>query len=200
MAATAEDSFGIDHRTLRELRQTQAGTAFFLQALWTLASHLAFGGLFVEEHPGIPLKALHPSVWKSALSKFFRNHPDIVLHEIAQCKSGAATVKPTGLMTPRLPFFIRDLFSQADECAIRPRSHAIGADEPGEFRKACHKEYPLHACLQVLHALWRTNYRGISGHEQHKILTALQHPSYNEVARECGHIRSEATWLPDYQG
>ena len=76
------------------------------------------------------------------LVEALRQHPDVVLHEIAQWKFGAATVKPTGLMTLRLPFFIRDLFSQADETAVRPKAHAIGVDATGAFRTACHKEYP----------------------------------------------------------
>lgn len=77
---TAMQLFGIDHRTFREMLQTKTGTAFFLQTLWTLACHLAYGGLFVEEHPGLPQQEHHPSVWRSALSRLFRQHPDITLH------------------------------------------------------------------------------------------------------------------------
>ena len=199
---TALQLFGIDHRTLKELRQTRAGTAFFLQTLWTLACHVAFGGLFVEEHPGIPLQEIHPSVWRSALSKLFRQHPDVVLHEIAQWKFGAATVKPTGLMTLRLPFFIRDLFSQADETAVRPKAHAIGVDATGAFRTACHKEYPPRlsagiACA-VAHQLQR-NIRARSVRTTDGPATSLVQ-WIHDVAHECSHIRSEATWLPDYQG
>lgn len=53
---------GPQGRTFRELRQTRLGTAFFLQTLWTLACHLAYGGFLIEEHPGTPQQAQHPSI------------------------------------------------------------------------------------------------------------------------------------------
>lgn len=114
--------FGLDHRTFRELRQTHMGTSFFLQTLWTLACHIAYGGFFIEEHPGIIPR--QPSIWRSAIIRVLRQHPDVHFHE-------------------RLPsLFLRDLYQQADDAARRPTSHAIGVDADGNFRTSCHKEYP----------------------------------------------------------
>lgn len=88
--------FGLDHRKMRELRQNRAGSAFFLQTIWTLACHLVFGGIFLEEHPGIPLQPHHPSVWRSAIVQFSRKHPDVKFHEIAQCDLVQALSNPQG--------------------------------------------------------------------------------------------------------
>jgi hypothetical protein len=79
---TAMQLFGLDHRTFRELRQTHMGTSFFLQTLWTLACHIAYGGFFIEEHPGIiPRQPHHPSIWRSAIIRVLRQHPDVHFHE-----------------------------------------------------------------------------------------------------------------------
>ena len=199
---TAMQLFGIDHRTWRELQQTRTGTAFFLQTLWCLACHLVYGGLFVEEHPGMPIHPDHPSVWKSALSRLFRRHPDIALHEIAQWKFGATTVKPTGLMCLRLPFFLRDLFLHAFANAIRPTSQAIGVAPNGEFRTACHKEYPRRLSAGIACAIAHQLQRNLrAGAISHVNCPATPHAQWiHDVATDCSRIRAEATWLPDYQG
>jgi hypothetical protein len=163
---------------------------------------LVYGGLFVEEHPGMPIHDDHPSVWKSALSRLFRRHPDIALHEIAQWKFGATTVKPTGLMCLRLPFFLRDLFSHADATAIRPTSQAIGVAPNGEFRTACHKEYPRRLSAGIACAIAHQLQRNLrAGAISHVSCPATPHAQWiHDVASDCSRIRSEATWLPDYQG
>ena len=199
---TALQLFGLDHRRMRELRQTQAGSAFFLQTLWTLACHLVFGGIYIEEHPGLPRQPHHPSIWKSALMNIFRQHPDVHFHEIAQWRFGAASVKPTGLLTLRMPYFIRDLFTHADPCPTRPTSAAIGVDEAGLFKTAIHKEYPRRLSAGLAQAIASQLQR------QHcarlvRESCALPPPLLawiKDVAANCAAIRSEAIWLPDYQG
>jgi len=193
---TAMQLFGLDHRTWRELQQTRTGSAFFLQTLWCLACHLAYGGLFVEEHPGIPIKEHHPSVWKSALSRLFRRHPDIALHEIAQWRFGATTVKPTGLMSLRMPFFLRDLYLHADAHAIRPTSQAIGVDRNGEFRTACHKEYPKRLSAGIACAIAHQLQRNLRARTV--VHTAGPAPPLaqwiKDIARDSAVIRSQASY------
>ena len=58
--------FGLDHRTIKELFQTKLGTVFFLQTAWAFACHLATGGFFIEEHPGIPRYEYQAAIWRSA--------------------------------------------------------------------------------------------------------------------------------------
>ena len=199
---TALRLFGLDHRRLRELRQTKLGSAFFLQTVWTLACHVVFGGLFLEEHPGLPREEHHPSIWKSAILQLFRRHPDVKWYEIGQWRFGASTTKPTGLLTLRMPHFLGDLYVHADPHAVRPRTAAIGVDASGQFRTACHKEYPCRLSAGFANAVamqLQRNYRA-----QLLRSPAIMPPPLgqwvHEVAHDCHAVRSEAVWLPDYQG
>eukprot|EP00435_Cladocopium_sp_Y103_P043307 s1767_g12.t1 len=199
---TAMNLFGLDHRTLRELLQTKVGTVFFLQTAWALANHLVHGGLFIEEHPDIPIHDDHPSIWRSALLQFFCKHPDIHLHHIRQWRFGAPTSKPTGLLGLRLPQFGRDLYSCALADAVAPAAHAIGLNESGEFRTAVHKEYPpalskgLATVLanQLQRDYWARRFRVTA-----PVSSALQ-AWISEVAHVCRTVRDDAAWLPDFQG
>ena len=199
---TALKLFGLDHRTLRELRQTSAGSAFFLQTIWTLACHIVFGGIYIEEHPGIPRHEHHPSIWKSSIVQIFRRHPDVRLHEISQWRFGATSIKPTGLMTLRMPRFLGDLYAHADPQAERPTAPAIGVDADGRFRTVVHKEYPRRLSSGLAHALasqLRRDLRARHVREPANLPPPL-HTWVKDIARHCAAIRSEATWLPDYQG
>ena len=199
---TALRLFGLDHRKMRELRQTKLGSAFFLQTVWTLACHLVFGGVFIEEHPGTPRDPEHPSIWRSSLLQLFRRHPDVRFFEIAQWRFGAATAKPTGLLTLRMPHFLGDLYKHADDRAVRPTAHAIGVNSEGAFRTSCHKEYPSRLSAGLANAIASQLLRN------HRARLSRVSPSLpsplatwvHEVARSCTEIRSEATWLPDFQG
>lgn len=199
---TAMQLFGLDHRTWRELSQTRLGTAFFLQTMWVLACHIAFGGLFVEEHPGVPLQPDHPSIWRSAIMKIMKLHPDVKFHEIGQWRFGATSVKPTGLLALRLPYFLRDLYKHADDAAVRPKTHAIGVDERGQFRTSSHKEYPPRLSAGIANAIGAQLMRDL--HARRTRDTAnLPLPLtqwITDVARDCSGIRQAATWLPDFQG
>jgi hypothetical protein len=199
---TVMQLFGLDHRKMRELRQTRAGSAFFLQTVWTLACHLVFGGIYIEEHPGVPRQPHHPSIWRSAILNLFRQHPDVRFHEIGQWRFGAATVKPTGLLTLRMPYFIGDLFSHADPHAERLTTAAIGVDDAGLFRTAIHKEYPCRLSAGLAQAIAAQLQR--QRRERLVRSTCAMPPPLvswiKEVAANCAAIRSEATWLPDYQG
>jgi len=199
---TVMQLFGLDHRKMRELRQTRAGSAFFLQTVWTLACHLVFGGIYIEEHPGVPRQPHHPSIWRSAILNLFRQHPDVRFHEIGQWRFGAASVKPTGLLTLRMPYFIGDLFSHADPHAERPTTAAIGVDDAGLFRTAIHKEYPCRLSAGLAQAIAAQLQRQCRDRLV-RSTCALPPPLVTwikEVAANCAAIRSEATWLPDYQG
>lgn len=191
-----------NHRTWKELKQTRMGSVFFLQTVWTLACHIAYGGLYIEEHPGLPQKEHHPSIWKSAILKTMQRHPDVRLHHISQWKFGASTVKPTGLLVLRMPFFLRDLYLFADGNAQKPTAQAIGVSPDGTFRTACHKEYPEKlssglACA-VASQLVRITRARLTQNTSDPAPPLVQW--IREVARDCKDIRAAATWLPDYQG
>eukprot|EP00435_Cladocopium_sp_Y103_P004676 s2501_g1.t1 len=197
---TAMNLFGIDHRTLKELFQTKIGTMFFLQTIWVLACHVSLGGLFIEEHPGVPRQEHHPSVWRSAIVQFFCKHLDIVLHHIRQWRFGASSVKPTGLLALRLPHFARDLYHHALPEVTRPETHAIGVDGSGQFRTSCHKEYPSALSAGLANALAQERtFRA-------RTMRMVDRPAPQtcdwllEVHRACAVIRDSTTWLPDFQG
>lgn len=199
---TAMQLFGLDHRTFREMRQTRLGTAFFLQTLWTLACHLAYGGFFIEEHPGTPQQAHHPSIWKSSIMRVLRQHPDVRFHEIGQWRFGATSVKPTGLLTLRLPYFLKDLYEHADAAARRPTAHAIGLDAEGAFRTSCHKEYPPRLSAGLANVVGSQLLRTMRM-KQVRATTEVPLPLarwVTDVNRDSTVVRAAKSWLPDYQG
>eukprot|EP00435_Cladocopium_sp_Y103_P063298 s367_g24.t2 len=187
---TAMQFFGLDHRTLRELHQTKVGTVFFLQTVWALANHLVFGGLFIEEHPDIPVHEDHPSIWRSALLRFFCKHPDVQLHHIRQWRFGAPTSKPTGLLGLRLPHFRRDLYACALSSALPPAEQAIGVNERGEFRTAVHKEYPPALSCGLAHVLAQQLQRDYWARRTRltEPLSSTLAEWISEVAHACNHV------------
>eukprot|EP00435_Cladocopium_sp_Y103_P040768 s901_g11.t1 len=150
---SAERLFGLENLTMRELRQCHMGGNFFQQGALALSFHMARGGVFISEHPAKPSDEQRPSIWSSALLSVLLQHPDAKLSTVPQFLWGATAVKPTGLLHFRLPYFCRDLFSQADPCAVRPHEAAIGRDGNGCFRTAKHKEYPDRFCRGIATAL-----------------------------------------------
>ena len=198
---TMENFFGLDHRTMKELFQTKLGTLFFLQTAWTLACHLAFGGFFIEEHPGLPREEFQPSIWRSALVTLFKKHPEIALHEIMQWKFGASTAKPTGLLTLRLPFFLRDLYACSLADARKPSAVAIGVGHDGQFRTACHKEYPAALSAGLAHAISQQLHRTLRARHTNLLSgpAASVREWISEVASLCTKIREHVHWLPDFQ-
>ena len=198
---TTERFFGLDHRTMKELFQTKLGTIFFLQTAWTLACHLEFGGFFIEEHPGLPREDFQPSIWRSALVKLFKKHPEIALHEIMQWKFGASTAKPTGLLTLRLPYFLRDLYACSLADAKKPSNVAIGLDADGQFRTACHKEYPAALSAGLANAISQQLLRSSRDGRLHSRPSpaAAVKEWISEVSSMCTEIREHINWMPDFQ-
>ena len=134
--------------------------------------------------------------------KVLRKHPDIRFHEIGQWRFGAATVKPTGLLSLRLPRFLHDLYEHADEQAVRPAAHAIGIDERGHFRTSGHKEYPCRLSAGLASAIGSQLLRTIRSGST-RISSSLPLPLeqwVRDVAHDCKGIRAHAQWLPDFQG
>eukprot|EP00435_Cladocopium_sp_Y103_P041215 s3048_g11.t1 len=114
---------------------------------------------------------------------------------------GAPTVKPTGLLTLRLPWFLRGLYSCALAAVQRPVDQAIGLDAEGHFRTAVHKEYPAALSLGLAHALAMELQRSTRAGKTR--LTSSPAPAaldwISEVTQSCTEIREHAHWLPDFQ-
>eukprot|EP00435_Cladocopium_sp_Y103_P066007 s750_g28.t1 len=191
---------GLEGLSLRELRQCHLGGNFFQQGALTLSFHMAFGGMFISEHPAQPSDPSRPSIWSSALIQVLMQHPEAKLSTVPQFLWGATAVKPTGLLHFRLPHFCRDLYSKADPHAVRPHVAAIGRDETGRFRTAQHKEYPDRFCCGIATALISAlSHAERSGMTRGVILP----PSllcWTQEAAQASTAISLNTWLPDYQG
>ena len=194
--------FGLENLTHREMRQLRAGSAFFLQVVMVLPWQVTSGGLFIAEHPATPRDRERPSIWTSALLELFQTHPDIKLYTLKQRQWGAKAVKPTGLLTLRLPHFFADMKACEDPTPDEQIEAAIGKDErTNEFCTAKFKEYPAAFCDGLSHAIaaqlrrcWIRKQCRFS--EPNADLLSWIH----EAAQASSTIRTNACWLPDYQG
>ena len=197
--------FGLPDLTMKELRQVHAGTNFFLQGLTALGAHIAHGGLFLSEHPGIPADPERPTTWRASLTELLRAHADVHLHHVNQWMWGAASVKPTGLLCLRMPRLLRSLYAHCVPGLRRPQQVAIGKDEAGAFRTSRLKEYPdaLSAafasafCDQLrieLNTGIGPNRRWTDVPDGEAIAAWIQ-----EAAVACGQINRTAHFCPDYQ-
>lgn len=193
--------FGLDGLSARELKQCHTGSNFFLQCVWALTAHIAFGGIYVAEHPAPPFLEERPSIWTSAVIQTLLQLPDLVLHCVQQYKWGASAVKPTGLLAWDLPFFRKDLYSCALNDPVRPNSAAIGKDDSGNFRTSKHKEYPPVFCKALAFAVaqqfdrfWRSDRIRRS-----PAATEALDQWVIQAAAASTNVRDDGHWLPDFQ-
>ena len=142
--------FGLDHLTMRELKQTRMGTAFFLQTALALVYQLTFGGYGISEHPWTPTDPSFPSIWRTAILQLIAKHPRVCLHRVEQWRWGATVRKPTGLLAVRLHEFNKSMYGRMDHTATPPSQVAIGRDgKTGRFKTMEHKEYPKRFCEAI---------------------------------------------------
>ena len=142
--------FGLDHLTMRELKQTRMGTAFFLQTALALVYQLTFGGYGISEHPWTPIDPSFPSIWRTAILQLIAKHPRVCLHRVEQWRWGATVRKPTGLLAVRLHEFNKSMYGRMDQTATPPSQVAIGRDgKTGRFKTMEHKEYPKRFCEAI---------------------------------------------------
>ena len=196
--------YGLPGLTMRELCQVQLGTNFFLQGLEVLGHHLAEGGLFLSEHPGVPLCPERPSTWRAALTELLRGHPDVHLSHIRQFEFGAEAVKPTGLMSCRMPRLLRILRGYADPDAVKPAEGAIGLGSDGSFKTAKLKEYPPRLCEGLARSFcehFRTAIK--AGQTRHLPEWGSTDSDLKEwvdgAVQASSSIRTNAVWMPDHQ-
>ena len=198
--------FGLPDLTNRELHQVHTGTNFWLQGLQTLGSHIAHGGLFISEHPGMPKDPDRPTTWRAPLTELLRQHPDVHLSHISQWQWGAEAVKPTGLLAHRLPRLMTSMYSCSLPEARRPEVAAIGKSPEGDFRTAKLKEYPR-ALSKALATAFCDQVRADAraGHlaDPKPWSQLADGPSLwqwiQEAAESSEQIRTNASVLPDYQ-
>lgn len=197
----AERLLGRAGLTPRELRQLRQGTLFFMQSLITMGWTLVTGGLYISEHPAIPILEEAASVWKTPWVQLLCAHPEVTLHTVGQWRWGCTVAKPTGLLAIRLPKFRVSMYSRQDPHARYPAEQAIGVGEDGRFRTSAHKEYPEQFCNALAGTLMDEMERRLASDRcrgidlpNSEVLGWLR-----EASTECATVRA-TSWLPDYQG
>eukprot|EP00435_Cladocopium_sp_Y103_P061847 s1267_g23.t1 len=202
---SAEWLFGLPDISLRELRQVHIGIGFWLQGLRALCGHLCHGGLFLSEHPALPYDLTRASTWTAGITELLRYHDSVELRHIQQWKWGAASIKPTGLLSYRLPKLIRSMNTAQTPGVSRPSSPAIGKNAEGKFKTMCLKEYPSDLCSafakafvdQLREDLRSGCCRHVSIWDTADFATLRQWAG--DVAEARRPVRAEASVLPDYQ-
>ena len=179
------------------------GSLFFLQSCKALAYHLLYGGVFIGEHPSPPSDMTRPTIWRSAMVQFLLQHPDVNLHVVPQWLWGAGAIKPTGLLTARLPTFKRDMYDHQVPGAIKPTAAIIGRFKDGTFKTSEHKEYSDGFCRALAASILlrlKHHHRNGMSFEQNATLPQEVHEWLSYAKQASAEIRAEAHWLPDFQG
>ena len=143
------------------------------------------------------------SIWTSPWVQLILQLPNVKLHRVCQWRWGASAVKPTGILAINCPFFAQSAYRRQLPDAVKPQQVAIGRDRrTGLFHTAVLKEYPpafsaalagaVADCFQV--AIRQRNLTCGSVHEPETEAWV------QEALRACADIRTEAPWLPDFQG
>ena len=185
-----------------ELKQCRQGSEFALQTMLIVACHLTHGGFFLGEHPDEPSNEQYASIWRTAIVKLLRLHPDCKLFRVAQWRWGCEAPKPTGLLGVRVPRLMAAMLRYQDDSATKPQNTAVGKDEHGNFHTSKFKEYPplfgkaLAAGIgEHLLASLRAGATRASLVEDSDLVDWI-----SEAASASEAIREASSFLPDYQG
>ncbi len=126
--------FGLDKLKLKELRQLEQGSAFFLQVVEALCITILTGGCFVAEHPAIPSNPDFASTWRSAIIQLLLQHPACELLRVQQYRWGCSVRKPTGLLNYNIPNFATTMYAHAWDVP-EPKQVAIGKEGDSSARQ-----------------------------------------------------------------
>lgn len=162
---------------------------------------MVHGGIWASEHPAPPRNPEHVSTWTAAVTEL---HPDISLSIVMQYVWGATAPKPTGLLSLRMPRLVKDMYVHAVPGAVYPKDVAIGRDPgSGQFRTTAHKAYPDHFCAGISNAFAQRLKQALRQGQVVERHIEASDPLYSwlvELITASKVIRSDARWLPDYQG
>eukprot|EP00435_Cladocopium_sp_Y103_P039168 s2127_g10.t1 len=171
----------LDHNAeaWRELRKCYSLglIAATVLGLEVLAHHTTQGGLLISEHPAPPLAEECPTIWRIPLTQLLRQHPEVRLSVIGQWEWHAPAVKPTGLLSLRVPFLVPSMRSVGGLATEKPTVLTVGKGPGGSFKTAGLKEYPTKLSEGLARAL----------------SDQLQRDARTGFLRECAALRD----LPD---
>lgn len=195
--------FGLDGLTMRELKQAEQGAEFFMQGVLVAAWTLRFGGVYLSKHPWKPEDGAKVSIWTSPWVELLLQLPNVRLHRVCQWRWGANASKPTGILAINCPYFAQSAYRRQLPDAVKPQQVAIGRDQKtGAFRTAVLKEYPPAFSAALAGAVVDSF---VSALRQRKLtFGAKVEPDVElwlqEALTASAVIRTEAPWLPDFQG
>eukprot|EP00438_Fugacium_kawagutii_P021132 Skav213922 [mRNA] locus=scaffold1439:306795:310370:- [translate_table: standard] len=148
---TLEQAWGAPQLTLRELEDVSTGNCLLQFCVWAFLELALSGGSAILEHPDC-LDDDRASIWNLPCIAFLKKIPGVRYHSIAQGCFGAASAKPTGLLSAHLP----SLDSKLRAWQLRmtpPQTASIGVDESGAYLTAPLKEYPPALCAAMAQSL-----------------------------------------------
>ena len=186
---------------MRELKQLQVGTVLHLSTLWLILHHIIKGGIFLSEHPWEPKLPERVSSWTTPLMQLIRKLPMVKLWYIRQCQWGASAVKPTGLLTCRVPFLMKSFKRWMTE-PPEISEPAIGKMPDGTFRTSSLKEYPQEFCGGLAQVVADYILQKGPRNSVPAGICESQLPGASWIQDACTATRHifRDQWLPDYQG
>ena len=143
---------GLAARTPAQLLQLRVATLLLHAFLLVFVALLRAGGVAILEHPAEPPEEDYCSIWRLAIIRALRRHPDVSRVYVEQGPLGQVSVKPTHLLALRVPALPLHLDTLADPSWCR-RSRGLGKDCDGEWKTAVLKEYPPQMCRALALAL-----------------------------------------------
>ena len=198
-------TWGIPHRSCRELQQLATGSRLMLNSIRVDLAVTDNGGMSLMEHPDFPKDPSHASVWRSALHRqVVMAMPQSCELHIQQCRYGAETVKPTILRVVGADVKKAKsvLWKNVLPDVKYPTKTLGGKTDSGVFRTAAAKEYPVQMC-RLLVDLIHTHAVGlIRSQKTRTVCHSDLHPDevlWLNAMMEAGSLQTRDCWLPDYQ-
>ena len=183
----------------RELRQLANGSSLALQTIYVVVWTLVTGGCFLVEHPAPSKDEWKAALCRVALIKMLLGLPEVRLGVYAQGDWGAASTKPTALLSLRIPRLATSMLRWRRPTPMADRVTAIGRTESG-FRTAALKEYPEYFSAGVAQGIADAlHYRYRRGDIAFKEAPVDSLAWISQALELSAVIKADATMKPDYQ-
>eukprot|EP00435_Cladocopium_sp_Y103_P075131 s689_g54.t1 len=151
---TLEELWGMECVTLRELAQLFFGNVLLCFALQAVMELIIANGFAVLEHPAEPLhRPSAASIWRLPLLRVLTEIPGVDVVSFAQGLMGAASAKPTMLLTVNMPTLLTILHAFRVRTEV-PIAASIGKDLCGRWRTSALKEYPPSLCKGLAYSFF----------------------------------------------
>eukprot|EP00435_Cladocopium_sp_Y103_P038877 s1387_g10.t1 len=151
----AEECWGLQGLSYKELLQLSIGNVLFLKGLQLCIPVAMNGGAVTLEHPAMPYALDRASIWRTGIiNLLLRRCSPFRKFTFEQWRFGAPGIKPTTLLYAHAP--IPGALNDAELRHLsRPTGHLIGQDSDGAWKTSAAKEYPAALCRGIALALLR---------------------------------------------